>query len=308
MRARWGLLLIALAAGVAQGAQAAGDDAALAALNRAAFANPQADKVHRRHLEARLRQGEGPAATASSSQAPLASDQLFSSRAWALSGGADSWRSQSVSSQKGGAVDTVRLTVGSTASGPGGLVLAEPGSRFQAEAHSVNLDFERAWPSALSLSDGRYDVDLAPHAGLSVTDYGGAAAQAGAAVRLQLPQGGGDSVGRRLGFATERERVSSSNRGRWFLFAEGSGELVGVHFSRDGHGLIPRAALTVDDGVRPTVVSDSQAGIGWRKGDLQASFGYVHREIRNEASIAANHQTADIKGDMVALTLSLRPR
>ncbi len=309
MRANLALLLIVLAGGLAQGAQAAGDDPALAALNRAAFAKPQPDtgKHGRRHVEAHLRQGEGPPSPVASSQAPLAADRLFSSSAWALSGAAASWRSQSISSQDAaGAVDTVRLTVASVARGPGGLVLAEPGSRFAPDTQSVNLDFERAWPSALSIAGGRYDVDVAPHAGLSMSDYGGSA-QAGAAVRLQLPQARSDSVGRRLGFTPDREAASSSH-GRWFLFAEGSGELVGVHLSRNGGGLMPRAALTVDDGVRPTVVSDSQAGIGWRKGDLQASFGYVHREIRNEASIAANHQTADIRGDMVAVTFSLRPR
>ena len=93
-----------------------------------------------------------------------------------------------------------------------------------------------------------------------------------------------------------------------FLFAEGSGELVGVHLSRNGGGFMPRAALTVDDGVQPTVVSDSQAGIGWRKGALQASFGYVHREIKNDMSYDATRQIGDIKGDMVAFSFSLKSR
>ncbi len=309
MRANLALLLIVVASGLAQGAHAAGADAALTALNRAAFAKPRPDAEEhgRRHVEAHLRQGQGASSPVASSQAPLAADQLFSSSPWALSAAAASWRSQSISSRdSGGAVDTVRLTVASTARGPGGLVLAEPGSRFAPDTQSVNLDFERAWPSALSIANGRYDVDVAPHAGLSMTDYGGSA-PAGAAIRLQLPEARSDSVGRRLGFTTDREGASSS-RGRWFLFAEGSGELVGVHLSRNGGGFMPHAALTVDDGIQPTVVSDSQAGIGWRRGDLQASFGYVHREIRNDASAAANRQTADIKGDMVAVTFSLRPR
>src|SRR5262245_11937602 len=118
MRAIWGLLGIALASGAAQGAHAAGDEAALTALNRAAFAKPASDKARPHHQEARLRQGDGAVSPITSSQAPLAADQLFSNRTWALSGGTASWRSQSLSRARGNAVDTVRLTVGAAAGAP----------------------------------------------------------------------------------------------------------------------------------------------------------------------------------------------
>lgn len=307
MRAIGGLLLIALTAGAANTARAADEDSARTALKQAVFSQPKAAKPDKRwRVEPRLAQGDGPTPVGGGDQSPLAADRLLSSTAWALSGGATAWRSQSVTNiGDGGASNTVRLTVGTVARGPGGLVLAGPEGRFQGETQRVDLDFEHNWPSALSLQGGRYDVDVAPHAGLAMSDTGGSAL-AGASVRLQLPQSRGGGIAGRFGFAPEPARDAS--RGRWFLFAESSGELVGVHLSRDPRSLMPHAALTVDDGVQPTVVSDSQAGIGWRRGALQASFGYVHREIRNDAGYDTSRQIGDIKGDMVALSFSLKSR
>jgi hypothetical protein len=301
MRAITGLLLFALAGGLAQGAQA-GDDTTLAALNRAAFDKPKqaAATPLKPRFKIDFHQGEGVVPPLQSNEAPLAADRLFSERTWALSGGQASWNSQSVSRlHDDGAVDTLRMTVGETARGPGGVVLASPGGRLAPETSSVNLDYEHSVP----LTGGRFALDVEPHAGVSVND-GGSSALAGAAVRLQLPQHR-DSIAGQLGF--EPDHQADSSRGRWFLFAEGSGELVGMHLSRGG-GLMPRANLTVDDGAQPTVVSDSQAGIGWRKGALQASFGYVHREIKNDMSYDATRQIGDIKGDMVAFSFSLRSR
>jgi hypothetical protein len=289
-----GLLMIALTGGGAQAAQAAASDSTLAALNQAAFVQPQAPGANPNstRFKPHFRQGEGPAPIAATgSQTPLATDKLFSSRAWALGGGTDD-----------GVTDTVSMTVGTQTRGPAGIVLAVPTGRLEPETSSVNLDYRRAIPSALSISGGRYAVDLAPHAGLAMSGAGGSAL-AGAEVRLQLPQSRSTSIAGGLGFAPDR--AAASSRGRWFLFAESSGELVGVHLTRSG-GLMPRANMTVDDGVEPTVVSDSQAGLGWRKGDMQASFGYVHREIKNDMAFDNQRQIGDIKGDMVAFTFSLR--
>ncbi|QUD86605.1 lipid A-modifier LpxR family protein [Phenylobacterium montanum] len=301
MRAILGLLLIALTGGAATSALAA-DDAALTALNRAAFDKPKAaaEQPKKPRFQASYHVGEGPAAPAESSQAPLAADRLLSERAWALTGGSATWTSHSVSRlNDDGAVDTLRMTVVAAERGPGGVVLASPGGRLQPETNSVNLDFERSAP----ITSGRFALDVAPHFGVAMNDQGGSAL-AGAAVRLQLPQRR-NSIAGQLGFQPDRE--ADGTRGRWFLFAEGSGELVGVHLSRSG-GLMPRANLTVDDGVNPTVVSDSQAGVGWKKGAMQASFGYVHREIRNDLGYDTSRQIGDIKGDMVAFSFSLKSR
>ncbi|HEY2661553.1 MAG TPA: hypothetical protein VGI79_17675 [Caulobacteraceae bacterium] len=308
MRATAGLLLIALLGAGAPAALAAPlNDAALAALNRAAFASPSApdQKKSRRLVVAHFSQGQGATPLAAPADStPLAADALFASQQ-SSSHGLTAWRGQSVAKLlPSGAVDTVSLTVGEVSRGPGGVVLAAPGGRLAADPQTVGVAYDRAWPSALRVAGGRYDLDVSPHAGLAMSDTYGSAL-AGASVRLQLPVSKRERLAS-LGFAPSSPS-SATDKGRWFLFAEGSGELVGVHLSRDGRNLMPRAALTLDDGVQRDVVSDTQAGVGWRKGGVQASFGYVHREIRNDASVAANHQMADIKGDMVALTFSFRP-
>ncbi len=117
----------------------------------------------------------------------------------------------------------------------------------------------------------------------------------------------GRQIADRFGLADDHS-VDSASHGRWFLFAEGSGDLVGLRLNRLGRGLSPSSTMTFAGDIQPTVVADSQAGLGWRRGAMQASFGYVHREIRNAAANDANHPVNDIKGDMVALTFSLRGR
>lgn len=303
MRAMAGLLFIAVLGAGAPVLAASAGDPALKALNSAAFAHNQQKPA--RVVISQFGQIQGAAPLPASVNAPpLPADALFGSQTFS-NGALTSWRGQSVARlQPNGAVDTVSLTEGDVSRGPGGVVLAAPGGRLAADPQSVGVAYDRAWPSALRVGAGRYDLDLSPHAGLAMTNTDGSAI-AGASLRLQLPQSKHNRLAD-LGFASS-SAYAASDKGRWFLFAEGSGELVGVHLSRDGRNLMPRAALTLDDGVQRGVVSDTQAGIGWRKGAMQASFGYVHREIRNEASIAANHQTADIKGDMVALTFSFRP-
>ncbi len=322
MRAMFGLLLIViLEAGAPMALAAPSDDPALAALNRAAFGAPGfdtprfdtprfdtgADIKTSGPVTIQFSQGQGaaPLSASAAAAAPLAADALFAAQQPASPASAH-WRVQSASRLRpSGAVDTVNLTVSDVSQGPGGLILAAPNGHWAAQTQSLGLGYDRAWPSTLSVAGGRYDIDLSPHAGLAMAD-GHASAVAGASLRFQLPRSRRERLAS-LGFSPSSSS-SIADKGRWFLFAEGSGELVGMHLSRDGHGLMPRAALTLDDGVQRDVVSDTQAGIGWRKGGVQASFGYVHREIRNEASIAANHQTPDIKGDMLALTFSLRSR
>ena len=162
---------------------------------------------------------------------------------------------------------------------------------------------------ALTLSSAHHSLSLESQARLIPTSAGGRAV---AGAQLQL--GGRDPAqdpGRRIadhfGLADDHS-IDSASHGRWFLFAEGSGDLVGLRLNRLGRGLSPSSAMTFDGDIQPTEVADSQAGLGWRRGAMQASFGYVHREIRNAAANDANHPVNDIKGDMVALTFSLRGR
>ena len=185
------------------------------------------------------------------------------------------------------------------------LSAASPLSRREADLVGERFSADGAWPGRLRLASGGYDIEVAPRAGLSWSALGGSA-RAGAQIQVGPHLESANPIDR-LGLAPDRP-AAPMDKGRWFLFAQGSGEVLGVHLSRDGRGLLPSAALTLDGDASLHIVSDSQAGVGWRKGAMQASFGYVHREIENGAAWSGTRNPGDIKGDMVAFTFSLRPR
>ncbi len=53
------------------------------------------------------------------------------------------------------------------------------------------------------------------------------------------------------------------------------------------------------------LVGDAQVGVGWRKGDLQSSFGVIHREVKG-AHMVFGQQTRD--DTVAAFTFSLKPQ
>lgn len=200
---------------------------------------------------------------------------------------------------------TVGAPFGSQAARPGlNLSALWPPSRGEADRLDDAFVVDRTWPGRLSLASGGYDIELSPQAGVSWTGLGGSA-RAGAQIQVGRRPDRANPIDR-LGLAPEPP-VSPTAKGRWFLFAQGSGEVLGVRLSRDGRGLLPSADLTLEGDASLHVVSDSQAGVGWRKGPMQAAFGYVHREIQNGAAWSGARNPGDIKGDMVAFTFSLRP-
>ncbi|MDR3508773.1 MAG: DUF2219 family protein [Caulobacteraceae bacterium] len=187
----------------------------------------------------------------------------------------------------------------------GRLILTEPRWRLAAGAPMVRLSYDRVWPATVSLSAGNYAVDLSPHANLALSNDGQSAA-AGAGFQVRLRGAVSDAMGR-MGLSVSPP-PPETQRGRWFLFGESSGQVVGLNMSRADHGFMPHTDLSLEGGGQPTVISDAQAGVGWRRGAMQASFGYVHREIKNQAAKVLSRDPGDIKGDMVALTFSFRPR
>ena len=64
-----------------------------------------------------------------------------------------------------------------------------------------------------------------------------------------------------------------------------------------------RAGWTTD----PTgaLVGDAQVGVGWRKGDMQSSFGVIHREVKGKHMVFGQ-QTRD--DTVAAFTFSFRPQ
>jgi len=213
------------------------------------------------------------------------------------------WRTQEVSfPARGGAVDTLRVSLGGVARGPGGVVTARPDALMAPDARAFDVSFTRGWPAAWSLQAGRYAIDVSPHAGVGFSDTGGSA-EAGALVRLG--QDLQDRVTRRLGFRTG-EASTADGRGSWFLFAAASGRAVGVNMTPSAEGGLPRPGWSNEPVT--TLVSDAQAGLGWRRGDLQASIGYVHRDVKNQTVLTTGAGPANYHDSMVAFSFTITPR
>ena len=195
-----------------------------------------------------------------------------------------------------GANTALRITVGGTLWTPGGLPLNLANSQFNADAYEVALT--RDWPSALAYEGRGFGLDVTPHAGLGMTSVGGSA-EAGATLRLMQRDATAEA---RLNAMGLRDGKSSfGERGRWYLFAAASGRAVGLNMLHGDQGW-NHAGWTTD--ATSKLTGDAQVGVGWRKGDMQTSFGYIHREVKGQNMLFG----VDPKSDsVVAFSLSIRP-
>ena len=109
---------------------------------------------------------------------------------------------------------------------------------------------------------------------------------------------GGETAEARLRAMGVRDGAAFRDRGRLYLFAADGQTAVGYNLTRSNGGW-SREGLSLDDGA---FVGDAQAGVAWRKGDLQTSFGYVHREVKREGRIGRDREEG-----FVALQLSWTP-
>jgi hypothetical protein len=208
------------------------------------------------------------------------------------------WRSNAfVVGEDGHAVDSVRVSVGSVAdvgvSRPLALVRPDEDSF---DDRDVDVTVTRGWPAAVSLGAGKYALDVTPHAGLGFGGAGGSA-EAGATVRFGKKMG--NQVVNSLGVRDGRQ---FGDRGRWYVFAAASGQAVGMNMLRSGDGDWSQAGLTTDNSSK--LVGDGQAGVAWRSGPMQASFGYVHRKIKAKDQIMG---MASQKDEMVAFSFTYKP-
>ncbi|MDB5418465.1 MAG: hypothetical protein JWP50_1884 [Phenylobacterium sp.] len=251
---------------------AAGEQATPAALAAAAFANPP---VH----------GDD------------ASGGLINHTTFGADAAPADWRSGEVRlSHNAGAVDTLRVSLAEPVLA-GGRPLRLPGDPQFADAYEVSLI--RNWPGAVSFETRRFGLDLSPHAGVGMTSAGGLA-EAGATIRLS--QRLDEAAVQRLKALGVRDGASFGGRGRWYLFAAASGRAVGLNMLR-GEGGWNRAGWTTDP--TSTLVGDAQVGVGWRKGSLQTSVGFVHREVKGLHMIYGQESKAD---SLVAFSFSVKPR
>jgi hypothetical protein len=100
------------------------------------------------------------------------------------------------------------------------------------------------------------------------------------------------------------DKSNPDGKGRWFLFAAAGGRAVGLNMSPAGD---PDASRW-SSGSTSTLVNDGQAGVGWRHGGVQASFGYVHRDISGTTFDPYAAHTRSLSDSMVGLSFSLHSR
>lgn len=173
-------------------------------------------------------------------------------------------------------------------------------NHLAAGARDVDVTLVRSWPRAVSFASDGLAFDIAPHAGFGVSSRGGQAE--GGATLTVSPRTRGEQAMARLADMGVKDGALLGDAGRWYLFAAASGRAVGLNMLRGEHGW-NRGDWTTDD--TGALVGDAQIGVGWRKGDLQSSFGVIHREVKGRHMIFGQLTRDDT---VAAFTFSLKPR
>ena len=193
-----------------------------------------------------------------------------------------------------GAVDALKVSVAEIVRTPGALP-PRPGQAVSTDAGAYEVSYTRGWPNLWRADAGEFDLDVTPHAGVGVSNAGGEA-EAGAMVRLRRKaEGWADSLG-------VRDGTRFGDQGRWYLFAAASGRAVGLNVQRT-NGDWSNRGLSTD--TSSALINDIQAGIGWRKGSVQASLAWMRRKVKAAQTLVGWDHRDD---SMVAVTMSVKPR
>lgn len=197
-----------------------------------------------------------------------------------------------------GATDSVRLSLGGTVRSPSGLPsnIDPRGAQFDADAYEINVT--RDW-APVRFDAGDLDVNVTPHTGFGVANGGG---QAEAGATLTVAQKREDTVANGLSDLGVRDGAAYGDRGRWYLFAAASGRAVGLNVLRNEHGW-DGDGLSTDPS--SALIGDAHVGVAWRKGAMQTSFGYIHREVKGEHMVFGQETKDD---SVVAFTFSIKPK
>jgi hypothetical protein len=182
------------------------------------------------------------------------------------------------------------------------IAFSQPAYLTAADEGAVNF----ADRPPLSLTGGGYEFAIVPQGGVGAAG-GPSSAQAGAMVRVGADVQDKVMTGlNKLGMHTVSS-ASIENRSRLYLFAAYSGREVGFNIGRGAQGGVQRLGWSAEGA--STLVSDAQAGFGWRKGELQASVGYVHRDVNSSSDNGfGNVGMQKLSDNMVAFTFSLHGR
>lgn len=235
---------------------------------------------------------------------PLTTDSdpiqtLIDQEAYAAAQGPIRWRTSqtTMASASGTVVDHLKVSVGGPLRGPGGLPLNPERAEFDPQAYEVIM--VRNWPRAMHFAAGAYDLDVSPHAGLG---FGAGGGQAAAGAELRVGQSRDGEVEDRLNAMGVRDGEAFGEAGRWYLFAAASGRAVGLNMLRDQAGW-DQAGWSTDRS--SALIGDAHVGVGWRKGPVQASVGYVHREVKGQHMIWGQETRDD---QVVALSFAIKPQ
>lgn len=198
-----------------------------------------------------------------------------------------------------GHIDRVSLrTHGQLRRGDGAPLPPTGSDRVDFTADGYDLRYTRGWPVAQGRTSSGLEYSLTPHAGVGVSDQGGSA-EAGATLRIgsglerMVPEGS-DAFGQRA---------------RWYVYVAGSGRAVGYNFARNRDGDFARSGYSHDSGA---FLGDASAGVAYRRGPAQASFGLVYRQIKARGPHGGlrGGEGIDDKMDegLVAFQLSIKPQ
>ena len=197
-----------------------------------------------------------------------------------------------------GSVDTMRLSVGGTERSPSGLPanIDPRAAQFDADAYEVAVT--RDW-APVRFGAGELDVAVTPHTGVGLSNSGG---QAEAGATLTVAQKRDGEVEERLNDLGVRDGKAYGDQGRWYLFAAASGRAVGLNVLRNGNGWDGQGWTTDPSSA---LVGDAHVGVAYRKGAMQTSFGYIHREVKGEHMVF-NQETKE--DSVLAFTFSIKPQ
>ena len=194
--------------------------------------------------------------------------------------------------EDGNAVDAIKVSIGRIAVTPGALPV-RPGDRVQTDAEAYEMTYTRGWPQVVTA--GKWDVNFIPHAGVGISNSGGQA-EAGAMVRLTKSA---EQLANRLGV---RDGRKFGDQGRWYMFGAVSERTVGLNLTRNDAGNWTRAGFSTD--TQSSMISDIQAGVGWRKGSVQASLGWLRRKVKGAQTLMGWDNRKD---SVLALSISVKP-
>jgi hypothetical protein len=173
--------------------------------------------------------------------------------------------------------DTVRLSTSALVARPGAVLLGPEVDAQTVRPMAYGVTYVRRWPSMVSVSSGRLSLDITPHAGFGVSSGGARSAEAGALMRMMRVIG-----------------MDGPQAPRWFFYAGYNTRAVGLNLVRSDEAM---RREKLDGGV----VREVQAGLGARKGAINALVGFTREQVTIRS---LGERVRD--DNRVGLTLSIR--